>query len=44
MLAIKELGVSHQGKILAKVVHRVIKEYDLTKKVSNILPFLYFQY
>ena len=42
MLDVKELGVSYQGTILAKVVHHVIKEYDLTKKVSKILPFFVF--
>ena len=43
VLADEELDVSHQDKILAKVVHHVLEEYDLTQKVSNILPFLYFQ-
>ena len=43
VLAVENLGVSHQSTILAKVVHRVLEEYDLTPKVSNILPFFYFQ-
>ena len=30
VLAVEELGVSHQGKILAEVVYRVLEEYDLT--------------
>ena len=33
-----------QGTMLAEVVHRVLEEYDLTQKVSNILSFfIYFQ-
>ena len=43
VLAVEESDVSHQGTILAKVVHRVLDEYDLTRKVSNILSFLYCQ-
>ena len=43
VLAVENLGVSHQGTILAKVVHHVLEEYDLTPKVSNILSFFYFQ-
>ena len=43
MIAVKDLGVSHQDTILAEVVHRVLEEYDLTQKVSNILLFFYFQ-
>ena len=30
VLNIKELGASHQGAILVKVVHRVLGEFDLT--------------
>ena len=30
VLAIEELGVSHQGLILGEVVHCVLEEYDLT--------------
>ena len=33
----EELGVSHQGTMLAEVVHCVLEESDLTQKVSNIL-------
>ena len=43
VLIVEELGVSHQGTILAEVVHRVLEEYDLTQKVSNILPLFYCQ-
>ena len=43
VLVVEESDVSHQGTILAKVVHRVLDEYDLTQKVSNILSFLYCQ-
>ena len=32
---VEELGVSHQGIILAEVIHRVLEEYDLTQKVSK---------
>ena len=42
VLVVEELGVSHQGTILAEVVHLVLEEYDLTQKVSNILPFFLF--
>ena len=35
VLAVEELGVPHQGIILADVVHRVLEEYDLTQKVSK---------
>ena len=42
VLDVEELGVSHQGKFLAKLVHHVLEEYDLTQKVNNTLPFLYF--
>ena len=35
VLAIEELGVSHQGIILAEMVHRVLEEYNLTQKVSK---------
>ena len=42
MVIVEELGVSHQDIILAEVVHRVLEDYDLTQKVSHILPFLYF--
>ena len=38
MLIVEELGASHQGAILAEVIHRVLEEYDLTQKVSNVLP------
>ena len=41
VLVVEELGVSHQGTILAEVVHRVLEEYDLTQKVSKILPFVF---
>ena len=34
VLSVEELGVSHQGIILAEVVYRVLEEYDLTQKVS----------
>ena len=43
VLIVEELGVSHQGTILAEVVHLLLEEYDLTQRVSNILPFFYFQ-
>ena len=44
VLVVKELGVSHQGIILTKVVHRVLEEYDLTEKVSKHEFYLpYFQ-
>ena len=44
VLAVEELGVSHQGIILAKVVQRVLDEYDLTQKVSKHEFYLhYFQ-
>ena len=43
MLVVEKLGVSHQGKILAEVIHRVLEEYDLTQKVSNSLSFFYSQ-
>ena len=36
---VDELGVSHQGTILAKVAHHVLEDYVLTQKVSNTLPF-----
>ena len=39
VLVVEELGVSHKGKILAEVVHRVLEEYNLSQKVVNILPF-----
>ena len=39
VLVVEELGVSHQGTILVEVVHRVLEEYDLTQKLSKILPF-----
>ena len=42
MLIVEELGVSHQGTILAEVVHRVLEEFDLTQSVSNIIPFFIF--
>ena len=35
LLIVEELGVSHQGIILAEMVHRVLEEYDLTQKVSK---------
>ena len=35
VLAVEELGVSHQGIILVEVVYRVLEEYDLTQKVSK---------
>ena len=35
VLAVKELGVSHQLRSLVEVVHRVLEEYDLTQKVSK---------
>ena len=41
VLTVEELGVSHQGTILAEMVHRVLEEYDLTQKVGNILPLLF---
>ena len=44
VLAVEELCVSHQGTILAEVVHRVLEEYDLTQRVSNILPFFIFNF
>ena len=43
VLIVEELGVSHLGTILAELVHRVLEEYDITEKVSNILSFFYFQ-
>ena len=44
MLVVEELGVSHQGIILAEVVYRVLEEYDLTQKVSKHEFYLsYFQ-
>ena len=44
MLSVEELGVSHQGIILAEVVHRVLEENDLTQKVSKHEFYLpYFQ-
>ena len=44
MLTVDELGVSHRGIILAKVVHRELEEYDLTQKVSKHEFYLpYFQ-
>ena len=44
VLAVEELGVSHQGIILAEVVYRVLEEYDLTQKVSQHKFYLpYFQ-
>ena len=43
VLAVEELGVSHQGIILAQVVHHVLEEYDLTQKLVNmIFTFLIF--
>ena len=42
MLVVEELGVSHQGTILAEVVHSVLEKYDLTQKVNNILLFFLF--
>ena len=45
VLVFEELGVSHQGIILAEVVHHVLEEYDLTQKVSMHEFYLYyFQY
>ena len=36
--------ITHQGIILAEVVHRVLEEYDLTQKVSKHEFYLpYFQ-
>ena len=35
VLGVEELGASHQGAILAEVVYSVLKEFDLTQKVSN---------
>ena len=35
VLAVEELGVSHRGIILAKVVHHVLEEYDLTQNESK---------
>ena len=35
VLVVEELGVLHQGTILAKVVHHVLEVYDLTQKVSK---------
>ena len=44
VLAVEDLGVSHQGIILAEVVHHVLEEYDLTQKVSKHEFYLhYFQ-
>ena len=44
VLAVEELGVSHQGIILVEVVHRVLEEYNLTQKVSKREFYLpYFQ-
>ena len=31
----EELDTSHQVIVLAEVVHRVLHEHDLTKKISN---------
>ena len=42
MFAVEESGVSHQGIILAEVVHRVLEEYDLTQKVSKHDFYLYY--
>ena len=42
VLVVEDLGVLHQGTILVEVVHRVLEEYDLTQKVSKILPFFIF--
>ena len=44
VLVVEELGVSHQGTILAEVVHPVLKDYDLTQKVSNSLSFFFISY
>ena len=44
VFAVKKLGVSYQGTILAEVVHRMLEEYDLTQRVSNILPFFIFNF
>ena len=44
VLAVEELGVSHQGIILAEMVHRLLEEYDLTQKLSKhefYLPYFY---
>ena len=35
VLAVEELGVSHQGIILVEVMHHVLEEYDLNQKVSK---------
>ena len=44
VLVVEELGVSHQGIILAQVVYRVLEEYDITQKVSKHEFYLpYFQ-
>ena len=40
MLAIEELGVSHQGTILIEVVHRVLEEYDLTQGKLFVSPII----
>ena len=42
VLIVEELDVLHQGTILTEVVHRVLEEYDLTHKVSNILSLFLF--
>ena len=42
VLDVEEFGVSHQGTILVEVAHRVLEEYDLTQKVSNILSSSFF--
>ena len=45
VLVVEELGVSHQGIILAEVVHHVLEEYDLTQKVSKMnFTFLIFNF
>ena len=36
VLAVEELGVLHQGTILAEVVHRVLEHYDLTQRSVNM--------
>ena len=43
VLDVEEFDVSHQGKILVEVAHRVLEEYDLTQKVSNILSSFFFK-
>ena len=39
VLAVKELCASHGGAYMAKVLHEVLVDYNLTDKVRNVFNF-----